>query len=266
MLTGFQWFSVVIILAGTFAGGFMPLFHPERARQVHGFPMGQAFSAGVFLALSLTMMLPGAFHLFSHAYPELDFPVASVITISAFLFLLFLEHAVDRLRNRNGGEDHESNSPIIPVIMTCMIAVPSFFLGAALGVSKTEAAVFILIAILAHKSSAGFALALKMVRSTLSRRRVLGLFVLFACSTPAGIIVGEHINAALGAYAMVVVKGFVLAVAAGVFLYMSTLHELKDTPLIVDCCHRKGFAVAVLGFVLTALVRLLIGEAHRLGG
>jgi zinc transporter 1/2/3 len=266
MLTGFQWFSLIIILAGTFAGGFMPLLYPERARQVQGFTMGQAFSAGVFLALSLTMMLPSAFHLFSHAFPELDFPVASVITISAFLFLLFLEHAVDRLRQSKKSEENGSNSPIIPVIMTCMIAVPSFFLGAALSVSNTEAAVFILIAILAHKSSAGFALALKMVRSTLSRSRVFGLFIMFAGATPAGIIVGQHVHAMLGAHAMAVVKGFVLAVAAGVFLYMSTLHELKETPLIVDCCHRKGFAVAVSGFVLTALVRLLIGEAHRLGG
>jgi solute carrier family 39 (zinc transporter), member 1/2/3 len=266
MLTGFQWFSLIIILAGTFAGGFMPLLYPERARQVQGFPMGQAFSAGVFLALSLTMMLPSAFHLFSHAFPKLDFPVASVITISAFLLLLFLEHAVDRLRQSKKSEENGTNSPIIPVIMTFMIAVPSFFLGAALSVSNTEAAVFILIAILAHKSSAGFALALKMVRSTLSRTGVFGLFIMFACATPAGIIVGEHVHAMLGAHAMAVVKGFVLAVAAGVFLYMSTLHELKETPLIVDCCHRKGFAVAVSGFVLTALVRLLIGEAHRLGG
>jgi solute carrier family 39 (zinc transporter), member 1/2/3 len=150
--------------------------------------------------------------------------------------------------------------------MTCMIAVPSFFLGTALGISNTEAAVFILIAILAHKSSAGFTLALKMVRSTLSRSKVFWLFIMFACATPAGIIVGQHLHAMLGIHVMLVVKAFVLSIASGVFLYMSTLHELKDTPLIVDCSSRKGFAVAVSGFALTALVRLLIGEAHRLGG
>lgn len=266
MLTGFQWFSLLIILVGTFAGGFLPLFHPERARQLRGFPMGQAFAAGVFLALSLTMMLPSAFHLFSRAFPELDYPVASVIAILSFLFLLLLEHAVERLQRHGRKDDNGPNPPIIPVIMTCMIAVPSFFLGTALGISKTEAAVFILIAILAHKSSAGFALALKMVRSTLSRSRVFLLFMTFACSTPLGIILGEHVHTMLGFYAMVVVKAFVLAIASGVFLYMSTLHELKDTPLIVDCSSRKGFTVAVVGFVLTALVRLLIGEVHRFGG
>jgi len=266
MLTGLQWFSLFIILACTFAGGYMPLFHPERARRLHGFPMGQAFSAGVFLALSLTMMMPSASHLFSHAFSKLDFPLASVIAISAFLFLLLIEHGVEQLRHSKKMEIGGLNSPIIPVIMTCMIAVPSFFLGTALGISNTEAAVFILIAILAHKSSAGFALALKMVRSTLSRSKVIWLFIIFACSTPTGIIVGQHLHAMLGINAMLVVKAFVLSIASGVFLYMSTLHELKDTPLIVDCGSRKGFAVAVLGFALTALVRLLIGEAHRLGG
>ena len=266
MLTGFQWFSLAIILAGTFAGGFMPLFHPERARQIRGFPMGQAFGAGVFLALALTMMLPSAFHLFSIAFPELDFPLASVIAITAFLLLLFLEHAVEHLQDPREKKGLELNSPVIPIIMTCMIAVPSFFLGTALGISSTGAAVFILIAILAHKSSAGFALALKMVRSTLSRTRVFFLYIMFACATPAGIIAGQYMHDMLGAQAMMVVKALVLAIASGVFLYMSTLHELKDTPLIVDCGNRKGFAVAVSGFVLTALVRLLIGEAHRLGG
>ena len=266
MPTEFQWFSLIIILAGTFGGGFMPLFHPEKARRLRGFPMGQAFGAGVFLALSLTMMLPSAFHLFSHAFPGLDYPLASVIAILVFLFLLLLEHTVVHIQHTREKEKDELNSPIIPIIMTCMIAIPSFFLGTALGISNTEAAVFILIAILAHKSSAGFALALKMVRSTLSRTKVFLLFITFACATPVGIIVGQHVHTMLGAHGMVVVKALVLAIASGVFLYMSTLHELKDTPLIVDCCNRKGFAVAVSGFVLTALVRLLIGEAHRLGG
>ena len=264
MLTGFQWFSIFIILVCTFLGGFLPLFHPEKARLLRGFPRGQAFSAGVFLALSLTMMLPSAFHLFSHAFPVLDFPLAAVIAILTFLLLLFLEHTVDQFR-RSKDEDG-ARSPVIPIIMTFMIAVPSFLLGTALGISKTEAAVFILIAILAHKSSAGFALALKMVRSTLSRKKVFFLFTLFACATPLGIIVGQHVHNLLGTHAMVVAKAFVLSIASGVFLYMSTLHELKDTPLIVDCCNRKGFAIAFAGFVLTALVRLLIGEVHRLGG
>jgi zinc transporter ZupT len=266
LLTAFQWFSLVTILAGTFAGGFLPLFRPERARALRGFPLGQAFAAGVFLALALTMMLPSAAHLFSKAFSGLDYPVGAAVAILAFLLLLFLEHTVQHMQHAGAKGENEPSSPIIPIIMTCMIAIPSFFLGTALGISGTEGAIFILIAILAHKSSAGFALALKLVRSSLPRPKVFLLFIGFAAATPVGIIVGQQVHTLLGAHAMVVTKAFVLAIASGVFLYMSTLHELKDTPLIVDCCNRKGFAVAFLGFVLTALVRLLIGEAHRLSG
>jgi zinc transporter ZupT len=265
MLTSFDWFSMATILVLTFAGGFLPLFRPEQAKTVRGFPSGQAFAAGVFLALALTLMLPSAFHLFNAAFPHLDYPTASVIAILAFLFLLTIEHVTHHMHIARGIREGERSPPIIPVIMTAMIAIPSFFLGAALGVSPLPAAAFILIAIIAHKSSAGFALAIKMARSTMNRPQVFVLFTLFACATPLGILVGGEVHRILGTHTMTVVKAFILAMASGVFLYMSTLHELRNTPLIVDCCNCKGFLLMVCGFMITALVRWLIGEAHHIG-
>ena len=70
--------------------------------------------------------------------------------------------------------------------MTTMIAIPSFFLGAALGVSDMPAALMIFLAIIIHKGTAAFALALKMVRSTMTRKQSLLLFSCFCCSTPPG--------------------------------------------------------------------------------
>jgi zinc transporter ZupT len=148
--------------------------------------------------------------------------------------------------------------------MTGMIAVPSFFLGAALGVSDTAAATFIFIAVLAHKGTAGFALALKMVRSTLTRKQTFFFYALFACSTPCGIIVGGEIHQYLVGTPMLIVKGIILSLAAGTFLYMSVLHELRHTPLIVHCNCKRGFVLMLFGFVVTAIVRLLLGEAHRM--
>jgi zinc transporter ZupT len=264
MLSGFDWFSMATILVLTFAGGFLPLFRPEQAKTVRGFPSGQAFAAGVFLALSLTLMLPSSFQLFKAAFPEQGYPIASLVAILAFLFLLSIEQVTRHMHEVRGIREGERSPAIIPIIMTTMIAIPSFFLGAALGVSSLPAAAFILIAIIAHKSSAGFALAIKMVRSTLKRTQVFILFTLFACATPIGILVGEEVHRILGMHTMVIVKAFILAMASGVFLYMSSLHELKNTPLIVDCRSRKGFALMICGFVITALVRWLIGEAHHL--
>lgn len=70
-LTTFQWISVASILLLACAGGYVPLFNRERARRPGGFPLGEAFTAGVFMVLSLLMMLPSALHLLGKALPHL---------------------------------------------------------------------------------------------------------------------------------------------------------------------------------------------------
>ena len=265
MLTPFQWISLLSILLIAFAGGYLPLFRPHRAREANGFPLGQAFAAGVFLALSLTIMLPSAFQLLHKAFPNVDYPLASVIAITAFLFLLGIEHLTSFIMAGAQDDTHEAlSSPVIPIIMTIMIAIPSFFLGTALGISETTAALLICIAIMAHKGSAGFALALKMVRSTLTRPQIFLLFSLFAFSTPLGIIVGEDVHQYLTGNTMMIVKGVILSLAAGTFLYMGTLHEMRHAPLIEHCCSKRGFLTMLAGMLLTAFVRLLLGEAHHI--
>jgi len=262
MLTTFHWVSLMLILSGTFAGGYLPLFRQEEAKKVKGFPMGQAFSAGVFIALSLTLMLPSSSGLFKKIYPDINYPVSSLIAIISFLFLLFLEHFTTHMETK-GESEEGSSSPIIPLVMTTMIAIPSFFLGTALGISSGQSALFLLVAILMHKSSAGFALALKMVRSRLTKVSTFLVFTTFAASTPIGIIVGENIHKFLGPHGIATVKAYILSLAAGTFLYIATLHELKHTPLIEDCSTKKGFIFMLAGFIITAFVRFILGEVHH---
>lgn len=258
MFNEFQAFSILIILACTLAGGWLPLRYPERARNREGFPLGKPFSCGVFLALSLVMMLPSGFHLFGKAFPGALVPAPPVVAAVVFFVLLFLEH-----READAGTEGESG-PFIPIFMTIMIAIPSLLLGVALGVSDTLQAVVILLAIVAHKGSAGFALAMKMVRSSLTRSHTYILYGAFTCATPLGILIGNDVRDMLTGNEMTIVKGVVLSAASGVFLYMATLHDLKRSPLVVHCHSHKGFIAMVLGFVLTVGVRFLIGEAHAL--
>ncbi|MCH2172940.1 ZIP family metal transporter [Myxococcota bacterium] len=260
MPTPFHWFCIVTILAVTFAGGFYPLSRSRDALE-DAFPMGEAFSAGVFLALSLVMMLPSANLLLGKAFPDDDFPLAPLIGVTAFLFLLALSHLARKVEDSVEGR----TSPTVPVITTLMIVIPSFFLGAALGVSATGQAILIFIAILLHKSSAAFALALKIAASSLSRPWVWVVFSLFAFSTPTGILIGGGIASALEPRTMILIKGVVLAMASGTFLFMATLHDLQSTALIRRCRTGRGFTAMLAGFLLTALVRLLMGEAHHLG-
>ena len=269
MLTGLQWFYLISILLATFAGGYLPLFKQEKAKREGGFPLGEAFTAGVFIALALTLMLPSALHLLNTAAPGVDYPIAAFIAIVSFVFLLFLEHVTEYLRTHlktaGGAVPDESLSPAaIPIIMTTMIAIPSFFLGTALGISQGAASAFIFVAVMTHKSSAGFSLALKMVRSTLTRTQTFIAFGLFACSTPLGIFFGAEVHQYLGSHIMLIIKGAILSLAAGTFLYMATIHEMQRAPMIEHCRSRKGFLLMLLGFLLTAFVRFLIGEAHRM--
>ena len=56
-MSGFQLFSFVSVLLAGIAGGYYPLTRREVGRR-EGLPKCQAFAAGVFLALALSMMLP----------------------------------------------------------------------------------------------------------------------------------------------------------------------------------------------------------------
>lgn len=264
MLTGIQFTYLAIILLCTFAGGYLPLANPQRVRMGEGFPLGEAFSSGVFLALSLTMMLPSAFVVFRQAVPDMNYPWSSTIAIVAFLVLLAMEHLSGQFVSQEQHAAHGGDLPAtIPIIMTAMLAAPSFFLGAMLGMSDPEAAALIFIAIILHKGTAAFALALAMVRSTLTRPQTLLLFTAFAISTPLGIVAGGFAEQYITS-SILIVKAIVLSLGAGTFLYMGTLHEMKKATLIEHCCRPSCYVALVAGLSITGVVRWIVGEAHQL--
>ncbi len=146
--------------------------------------------------------------------------------------------------------------------MTIMIAIPSFLLGTVLGVSEGDVALFIFLAILAHKGTAAFALALQMVKSRLNKLGIRLWFSLFALSTPSGIFFGEEIHLWLNSHALLLAKAFILSLASGVFLFLSCLHGLGHTAMIKHIGKPKGFLLMLTGFIITALVRWMMAEVH----
>ena len=253
-------FSFIVILGAAVAGGFYPLTRRDAARSDEGFPYGEAFTAGVFLALALVIMLPAGLHLFEKAYPQEVLPIAVIIAIAAFLILLAIEHSALRSKMKAGEGALAPGS--IPVIMTVMIAIPSFLLGTAISLSEAETALFILAAVLAHKSSAGFGLALSMVRSRLSVKETYILYGVFALSTPIGILAGADAKHFLSGETLVIVKAFTLSIAAGVFLYMATLHEFSNAPFIRHCAKPKCFLFMLFGLLLTVCVKVILELGH----
>lgn len=263
MLTAIQWIYFFIILLIAFAGGYFPFAKPEQVRTNGGFPRGEAFSSGVFLALSLTMLLPASFHIFQRQLPDVNYPIGSAIAIIAFLGLLAMEHmTMHVIESERSRLENERLPARIPLVMTTMIALPSFFLGATLGMGDNTAATLIFIAIILHKGTAAFALMLTMIRSNLSRSQTMILFTCFAFTTPLGILFGGFVHNELNA-STALIKATVLALGAGTFLYMGTLHEMKHASLIEHCGKRNCFLAMIAGLVITALVRLVVGEAHH---
>ena len=151
---------------------------------------------------------------------------------------------------------------VIPIVLTAIVAAPSFLLGAALGISDPTAAALIFVAIIIHKGTAGFALALTMTRSTLTHRQSVTLFTCFALFTPLGIVFGNLAGEFMTSSA-VFARAIVLALGAGTFLYMGTLHDMKRASLIEHCCKLSCFLWMLAGLSITALVRWVVGEAHR---
>jgi zinc transporter ZupT len=261
MLSGFQGFCLIFILLVAFAGGYWPLFRSERIRKEKGLPLGQAFTAGVFLALSLVIMLPNAFHLLKRAGAGTGFPWPAVASIAAFVTLLGIAQVIGSQGRKNGAAKGLTPS-VIPVIMTISIAIPSFLLGTALGVSDQLSGIAIFMAIVAHKGSAAFALALSMVKTSMKRSHSLLLFGLFAISTPLGILLGAEVHQYFAGYLMMMAKALILSMASGVFLFMATLSDMESAPLIVDCATLKGFSAMLAGLIITIIVRFLLGVAH----
>jgi len=241
MLTGFQILSIILILGVTIGGGALPILR-LRSGHLGGFQLGSAFAAGVFLALSMLIMLPNGMQLFHKTLPDVHYPLGAFTALLAFVFLLMLEHVTSPLSERDD-DTRQPTTPILPVVMTVMIGIPSFLLGTALGISDMPEAAIILVAILAHKGSAGFALALAMMRSRLKYWQVIVLYLAFAFATPLGIVFGEELHVYLSGETANLIKAIVLSLAAGVFLFMGTLHEQKHAPLIINCCTPAGFGL-----------------------
>lgn len=244
-----QVISLVVILAVTLAAGAFPFMQRARDGLKSDFQTGEAIAAGVFLGAGLIHMLADSAGEF--AKRGIDYPVPFLLCGSMFLLLLFLEHVGREVYSHSAGE----RSPMFAVLAMIMLSVHSFLAGAALGLSgNIGLMVVILFAILAHKWAASFSLAIHLVKSKLSTRLSVGLFLIFALMVPLGIWFGGHLSDGLNAYPLA--TPVFMALAAGTFLYLGTLHGLSRAVMVKQCCDLKHFFYVVAGFSLMAIVAI----------
>lgn len=240
--------SALVIFVMTIIAGGYPFLKRIKTDKAFEFPIGEALASGVFLGAGLLHMLADS----AGEFAELNFeyPVAFLLAGLMFLFLLWLEHL-----GRDKYEHQGEQSPAFAVLATVMLAIHALLAGAALGLSN-QLAIFImvLIAILAHKWAASFALAIQINKSSLAPKTGVMYFIIFAVMTPLGIFLGNSINQHITALPLL--SPIFTALAAGTFLYLGTLHGLSRAVLVKKCCNLKHYTFVVIGFVIMAVVAI----------
>lgn len=229
-------FALAVLAAGAL-GGAIPL---RRSAELHAsrfLGLGNALAAGIFLGAGLIHMLPDA----AQAWRELGFayPMAFLLAAGGFVLMLLFEHvllpesahemvhAPSDERFAHLGDSGRGGLTAYAVLTA--LSVHSLMAGLALGAEPELAgALVIFLAIVAHKSTAGFALGVSLVRNRLPRRLAWSLLALFSLATPLGIGVGAALGEVPEPRLRLGFEASFLALAAGTFAYVATLDILRD--------------------------------------
>lgn len=239
--------SLFAILLISLASGFYPFYKKFKlTANNRDFPFGESLACGVFLGAGLIHMLGDANQQFSDR--GYHYPFALLIAGIVFLILLLLEHIGREVYEHDGAA-----STGFVFLSVFLLAIHSFLEGTALGLStKLTVFVLLLFAILAHKWAVSFALAIQINKSHVSLLMGILLFVIFATMSPLGILVGNVISSHDSSNQLL--EPIFTALAAGTFIYLGTLHGLKQAIMIDKCCDLKRFSWVVFGFAIMAVV------------
>lgn len=243
----FKLFSLGLVLLLTVIAGLYPFVKKRQSQKNHDFPLAESLAVGVFLGAGLIHMLGDA----SQDFYQLgyQYPIAFLLSGATFLFFLLFEHIGRELYHHKG---HHNSFAIVAVIM---LSVHSFLAGTALGITDTlSMTTIILLAILAHKWAASFALSVQINKSDFSLGMGTLLFGFFALMAPLGILFGTSAHEYLGHYPLI--EPIFASLASGTFIYLGTLHGLERATLIKQCCNLKGFTLVILGFAIMAVVAI----------
>lgn len=256
--------TTVKILAALFIwgisllGGFIAFYlrSKERTHISHLLYFAEAFAGGIFLGAALFHMLPDATAAFGKLYPNSSYPFANLICAGGFCLLLFLEQSV-YFFSKQKKQHLIHNVNIVPLLLTALISVHALSEGIALGVNSTISSIAIIfIAIVAHKSSEAFAVAIQLTKAQLHKVKIWTLFLLFALMSPLGVLLATLATQSTQQHTAILMTGIFNAFAAGTFLYIATLHKLHHQHDHVDQNQLLEFIATIIGLGIMAVVAI----------
>lgn len=233
--------TMTVIMAGWYP------FKKRLRKEVHfDFPFGESLATGIFLGAGLLHMLPESHELFIKI--GMKYPFAFWITGLTFLLFLWLEHLGRELYHHK-----DQSHPGFAILACAMLSFHSLVLGTALGFNHEYSLVIVLfIAIIGHKWAESFAIAVQLNKSSLSTKLSILFFLIFASMTPLGIWIGWYFGHTVEVHPFF--DPALIALSAGTFLYLGTLHGLERCVLVERCCNLREFSFVIVGFLMMAFV------------
>ena len=212
--------------------------------------LGDAFASGVFLSAALLHLLPEADKGFQQILTNHTYPIAQLICVITFILLSIMERSV-----LTYGKHHFSDSKTIaPFLLVLLLSVHSLVEGAAIGTGFSLAETsMIFFAVIAHKGSESFALAVNLNRYSLSTKNIQKIITIFSFITPLGIFVASLIMYVLQTRAGSALGATLNAITAGTFLYLGTEHMVEKTKSFESPIE---ILALLLGITLMALVAI----------
>lgn len=223
--------------------------------------LGNSFAGGVLLGAGLIHMMGDAADAFSETWPTMDYPAAYLIAGFGFLLILFVERVAVRSHSLSEVELVPQTAASRPAvlyagILLLALSVHSVFAGLALGLQgSTGSSLAILLAILAHKTVAAFALSVSFVREGRTGRQSVRALLLFCAMTPLGIVLGILLHAGATQAVDQRIEAVFNAVAAGTFLYIAALDIMAEEFLRPGAKWKK-FGCCLTGFLIMAVVAI----------
>jgi zinc transporter ZupT len=156
-----------------------------------------------------------------------------------------LHHAV----HHEHGHGHTDEKPPLPYLLFSVLALESFVTGSALGIQEDRTKVtFTFFAIASHIWAEAFTLTINLLKSNFSVRKVAWLMTGFAAITPLSALCGVGMEKVLSGEVVVTVTQILVAVAAGIFLYVAIIE------IMVEEFHSQAKKWQKLTLLLTGFV------------
>jgi zinc transporter 1/2/3 len=228
-VTEFKIFSIIVVFLSGIGGGLLSLRWGMSRRAEILFSLGNALAGGIFLGAGLIHMLPDAAEGFHKVMPGFDYPLPLLLCAAGFLLILFLEQILLKGHEPESAEGQTESRMFLPYVLTFVLSVHSILAGAALGAEDTLAgSVILFIAIIGHKASAAFALAVNLLRGKMAGAKVFNILLFFSTMTPLGIFLGSLLCSLLAMRPGEILEAVFDSLAAGTFLYIAALEVIRE--------------------------------------